>query len=243
MQGFIFYDGPSLIDGAPIVGIATLESDNKKTGDMVQTWIMRSDIAPADAVRQGLDESICGDCALRGSADPAGEQWPRGRICYVDVHRAPAGIWKAFKRGAYAHLDPMSAAARDQLHGRALRMGAYGDPAAIDHLIWYAMADPCSGWTGYSAQWRKPFAQGLRELCMASVQSDADHALALAMGWRTYAVIGSAAPVPIGRALCPTPIKQCIDCMACDGSLRQSAASMVIRVHGSGRKAFEQAFA
>jgi hypothetical protein len=36
-SGFVFYDGPSVIDGAPIIGIAVLHSENSKTGDMVQT--------------------------------------------------------------------------------------------------------------------------------------------------------------------------------------------------------------
>ena len=35
-SGFVMYDGPSAIDGAPIVVIATLKSSNRKTGDMVQ---------------------------------------------------------------------------------------------------------------------------------------------------------------------------------------------------------------
>jgi hypothetical protein len=34
MSGFVFYDGPSLIDGAPIVAIAVLESENGKTATM-----------------------------------------------------------------------------------------------------------------------------------------------------------------------------------------------------------------
>ena len=37
MRGFIFYKGRSPIDNAPIVGIATLESKNGKTGNMIQT--------------------------------------------------------------------------------------------------------------------------------------------------------------------------------------------------------------
>lgn len=42
--GVILYQGPSLIDGAPIVVIANrivLESGNAKTGAMVQTFIIR----------------------------------------------------------------------------------------------------------------------------------------------------------------------------------------------------------
>ena len=39
----------SLIDGKPIVVIATYSNRNTKTGAMVQTYILRSDIDPRDA--------------------------------------------------------------------------------------------------------------------------------------------------------------------------------------------------
>ena len=48
--GVILFEGPSLIDGAPIAVIATgfqRRTANSKTGDMVQTWIIRSDREPA----------------------------------------------------------------------------------------------------------------------------------------------------------------------------------------------------
>ena len=51
-NGVVLYDGPSLIDGAPIVAIATgliWPSLNRKTGDMVHVWIMRADLPPVEA--------------------------------------------------------------------------------------------------------------------------------------------------------------------------------------------------
>ena len=67
--GLILFDGPSMIDGEPIVVIATgfkRSSANPKTGDMLQTWILRRDVAPFAAIHNGADASICGDCPLRG---------------------------------------------------------------------------------------------------------------------------------------------------------------------------------
>jgi hypothetical protein len=67
--GAIFYRGPSLLTGDPIVGIVTgLDggSMNAKTGPMVQAWILRPEIAPMEAVRENVDDAICGTCALRG---------------------------------------------------------------------------------------------------------------------------------------------------------------------------------
>jgi len=64
--------GPSPIDGAPIVMImtglsrlASEQSKNRKTGPMVQTHIVRQDMAPVVAMMGGHDKSICGDCPLR----------------------------------------------------------------------------------------------------------------------------------------------------------------------------------
>jgi hypothetical protein len=62
MKGFVFYKGRSPIDNAPIVGIATLESKNGKTGNMVQTWILREDMHPLEARATKADRAYCGDC-------------------------------------------------------------------------------------------------------------------------------------------------------------------------------------
>ena len=65
-RGVVLYDGPSRIDGAPIIAIAcriTEASENGKTGAMVQTFIMRRDIPPHTALKTGDDASVCGDCA------------------------------------------------------------------------------------------------------------------------------------------------------------------------------------
>ena len=48
-KGYVLHEGPSPFDGQPIVSIATLHSSNRKTGDMVQTWILPRDLHPLDA--------------------------------------------------------------------------------------------------------------------------------------------------------------------------------------------------
>ena len=64
--------GPSRIDGKQIVLLATgasplegEQSGNRKTGAMVQTYIMPLDVPPSEAVATGADVSVCGDCELR----------------------------------------------------------------------------------------------------------------------------------------------------------------------------------
>lgn len=109
-NGSVIYEGPSRIDGAPIVVIVTgltTSSDNTKTDDMVQSWILRSDVSPLEALRTRADASICGGCPHRPQS--VGFKRVKGitvqtwfkRSCYVDVSKAPTSVWKAYKRGSY----------------------------------------------------------------------------------------------------------------------------------------------
>jgi hypothetical protein len=83
------------VDGAPIVAIATDGTRNRKTGSMIQIWILRADVNPVEAVLTGADRSVCGACPLR-SRDGL-----RGRGCYVQVQDAPAAVWRAYRAGKY----------------------------------------------------------------------------------------------------------------------------------------------
>lgn len=233
MTGFVFYDGPSSINGAPIVGIATMKSSNGKTGNMIQTFIVRADQHPLEALRTGADSAICGDCALRGSPDEP-------RLCYVDVGKSVSQVWSAWVRGAYPMATP--AQARAAAAGRKVRMGAYGDPFAIRRSAWDWL-DAADGWTGYTHQWRRANAQWLRAFAMASVDSLPELEMAQSLGWRTFRVRSAADHLAPREAPCPASKeagqrKQCIDCMACDGADRRGKASMVIVAHGIMAKHF-----
>src|SRR5687767_8863532 len=62
----ILYDGPSQLNGTPIVVVAGASTSNRKTGPMVQIWILTRDVDPIAAVKSGADSAICGDCKFRG---------------------------------------------------------------------------------------------------------------------------------------------------------------------------------
>lgn len=50
-----------------LVLLTGLESSkNDKTGDMLQVYILVRNQHPIDAIRNGSDAAICGDCRLRG---------------------------------------------------------------------------------------------------------------------------------------------------------------------------------
>ena len=234
-KNFVFYDGPSMLDGSPILGIAILNSENAKTGDMVQTFIIRADVAPVEALRTGQDAAICGDCKHR----PA-----NGGSCYVNVGQSVQSVYSAWMRGAYPLIAPVDAA--PMLAGRYVRLGAYGDPAAIPAEHWHALLALAAGHTGYSHQWRSPLAQGLRGLVMASADSASERDVAQSMGWRTFRVRLASEALAAREIVCPASDeggkrRQCITCRACDGATRQGQASIAIIVHGAKAKRFEVA--
>ena len=236
MAGFIFFRGPSPIDGAPIVAIATLKSVNAKTGDMIQTWILREDVSPLAAIATGADASICGNCVHRGRKGKL-------RTCYVQADKAPTSIWNAYHRGQYIDLSNDPGTIVILIAQRIVRMGAYGDPAMVPVRQWRMLLAAAAGRTGYTHAWRRMWAQALRPYVMASVDSVQEQDIARAMGWRTFRVRTETEPLQSNEFACPASPeagnkKQCITCKACDGADRPGKASAAIIVHGAMARHF-----
>lgn len=216
----IFYRGPSMIDGKPIIAIATTRTRNHKTGQVVQTWIMRDDQAPHDAKRAGQDASVCGTCPIKAQ-------------CYVVVHQAPLSVWKTKESLPFIHEGHAK-----YLQGRVLREGSYGDPAAVPRFHWDFLHSLCgSARLGYTHQWRS--FPALAGKLQASVESPALAHEAQALGYKTFRImpVHDAALMP-GEILCPSEKTdgrvKCVDCRLCDGKKRNVA----ITAHGANRLAF-----
>ena len=237
MQSAILYRGPSMIDGAPIVVIATglgKASGNTKTGDMIQTWILREDVSPTDAIHTGDDVSICGACPHRGQIIDGKNT---GRSCYVTVFQAPLSVFTAYKAGRYTELD--AAQARAALAGKRVRLGSYGDPAAVPLHVWQSILPDVDAMTGYTHQWRlmstpPQFAQYV----MASCDTDQDYVDAKAMGYRTFRVRSASEPLRPREVICPASKEAgekttCSACIACGGPGSKARADIAIIAHGS----------
>lgn len=234
-KGIVVYEGPSALNGAPIVAIATnlkRPSANQKTGPVVQVWILPADVRPHVAVKSGADAAVCGDCKHRPSLEGT---------CYVPTFRAPGAVHAAFLRGSYARPTPSEA--RALLAGRVVRLGAWGDPVAVPLVVWRALLRDVKGWTGYTHQWRLPVARPYQALLMASVDSRAEYDAARADGWRCFGIHAESEPRPAlpGLRLCPAsdeaPTKDvvtCATCRLCDGNDRGARRpSVIIAMHGA----------
>jgi hypothetical protein len=239
--GVILYEGPSLLDGAPIVVVATgfrRRTANSKTGDMVQTWILRSDVNPVEAIHTGQDASICGDCPFRGVVEQT-EQGAvnRRRSCYVAVHQAPLAVYRAYRAGRYVSFCRAEHLAL--FADRFLRLGSYGEPVAAPLRVWSPLLRVASGSTGYTHQWRNGRYWRLRRFLMASVESLDDARRAWQCGWRTFRCAPTGTLPARGEFRCPASAEQqhrltCERCAACNGAQNTPGrASAMIWAHGS----------
>ena len=173
----IVWEGPSPIDGGPIVAVLTglvRPSANRKTGPMLQLSILRADMDALAASKAGADRSICGDCPLR---------WASGGGCYVNLGQAPLAVSRAYLRG---NLPRIPLADIPQLvSGKAVRLGSYGDPGMLPLEVLRALTGTARMWTGYTHQWRT-LSPEYAGLLMASTDTVADRMAAPALGWRFF---------------------------------------------------------
>jgi len=215
-NGLILWEGPSAVNGEPVVVIVTglkRKSQNAKTGaDMLQVFYLLQDTPPVDAVRNGSDVAICGDCKHRPHL---------GGKCYVKTWRAPRAVWAAYHAGRYARWDGDPA----PFMGRRIRFGSYGDPACAPDEC-NARLDPIravvSGISAYTHQWDSPLGEHLRSWVMASTDNVAEYLRAKAAGWRSFRVRQANEPVEAGERVCPAAKEAptsltCAQCLQCNG--------------------------
>jgi hypothetical protein len=234
--GTELWRGRSRLTGDPVVAIATgigRASNNTKTGDMVQAWILAQNEAPGEARRSGLDASVCGACPHRPY-----DGWG---TCYVNMW-GPSGVYRAWRLGNYPPITPQI---RNAIRFGKVRIGAYGDPLAVPARTWRGILpnDPADA-TGYTHSWKVTGAGSYKAFLMASVETRKEAAEAQAHGWRTFMVVQRGARIPKGMRWCPSdelnpgPKIPCAACGACNGA-RGSSPSIAIYAHGSPGKSFD----
>jgi len=233
--GFIAYEGPSAIDGAPIVVIINKldGSDNSKTGAIVQSFIIRSDVAPVEALQTGADESICGQCEHRPLLARETGKAP----CYVQVGKSVQSVYHAYKRGRYTRADAATIARA--LAGKIVRLGTYGDPFAAPVTMWAQITRYAAGRRGYTHQWDRPDfdVQAWSPLVMASADTIEQAARANLLGMRVFRVSVGVDRQP-GETVCPASAEggrksTCAKCTLCAGTSIQ-ARDVVIADHAAG---------
>jgi hypothetical protein len=217
-NGFQAYSGPSMINGEPIKAIVTgtqNPSQNVKTGDMLQFFIMPTASKPSDAIRNGDDVAVCGSCVHRPSVAKANDVAP----CYVEVGKSANAVYKAsYPDHAEAKRKP------------PVRFGAWGEPTAVPfETIAGLTAD---GHTGYTHRWRE-CDQRFKQYLMASVDTPEEYKEATAMGWRCFRVRKPDQPILPNEIMCPASKEgglktTCNKCLLCAGTSKNAKDITII---------------
>ena len=233
--GYIAYEGPSIIDGKPIVVIVNKidGSKNAKTGAIVQSFIIRADIDPVRALQTGADVSVCGQCEHRPKLARKSGKPP----CYVQVAKSVLAVYGAYLRGRYVKADPATIAAA--LAGKIVRIGTYGDGAAAPVQMWTQITRYAIGRRGYTHQWDRPGfdVDAWAPLVMASADTIDQAAKANLLGMRVFRV-SQGIDVQAGEAMCPASAEAgrkstCAKCTLCAGTSIK-ARDIVIADHAAG---------
>lgn len=230
LNGVVLYNGNSMINNAPIVVIATFNSNNEKTGDMIQTWILDDTLNPLEASKEKKDRSVCGMCPHRRSL---------GGACYVSLHQAPLQVYKAYKAGKYETFQ-------NEKHShlflnRSIRLGAYGDPAAVPFEVWENVLQFTKNHTGYTHQASmKNFDKRIAEICMISCDTEKQALKYQKLGFKTFRVKTENMQQLSNEIECLSDSHNisCLECGLCNGQ----QINIVINVHGALTKRFKNKF-
>lgn len=185
---------------------------------------MREDINPLEASKIGADFSICGNCTMRGipTNDPK-RKIAKNRRCYVNLGQGVLIVWKAYKRGVYKFGDSVLMG-----RNRFIRIGTYGDPAAVPKYVWNNLLSESETWTAYTHQknWSP-------DICMQSADSYDQALKHWKAGRRTFRVIQNIDELDKqNETLCPASKEagrrvQCTACKLCRGSSKAKSIAIV----------------
>jgi len=227
LKGAVIYDGPSRINGKPIVALLQYGSENDKTGNTPQVWILPK-MDPNLARRTGGDVCVCGGCIFS-----------RNNGCYVSG-RALDAAWRSYQSGRNYSDRRHAEWWYKRERPPTTRIGSYGDPVAVPIEVWEWLSSlPGENRIlGYTQEWKNPRADGYQKFCMASTKSRKESELAELMGWRYFRV---AAPGDEGLAerqiVCPhveDDQNACKGCQLCTGG--DEGPHIVNPVHGMAKK-------
>lgn len=226
-NSYIVWEGASLLDSSPIFLVLTgfvFPSSNRKTGRfMLQSWILQQKFVPTFAAKEGLESGVCGNCPLKMSNIGS---------CYVNL--LPVNnIYRKYAAGTYPKFGANEIAILER-YRYPIRIGSYGDPAAVPFEVWEPLILASNKWTGYTHQWSHTKTDPRwKKYLMASVQSSQEARVAQNQGWRTFRIITPEAPLNENEILCrhtEDDRVRCDECRLCDGS--SSKPNIADRIHG-----------
>jgi len=223
---------------AALTGLTKM-SKNKKTGAMLGVSILPLAEKPSDSIKHKNDGPQCGGCALAAHT-------PGPWSCYVNpvglnsVWGATVAVAIAQKTWRYAEYSGKKTISKMvdkflQLSPVPIRLGTYGDPALLPLRLLKKLVRGRK-YTGYTHQWETCSPEYSAYL-MASIDHSNNKADAIALGYRTYRILGELDTLDSDEIMCPHDSHgvQCADCRLCSGN-GVEAKNIAVRISGPPNK-------
>lgn len=224
-----FFRVSSALNGEPIiVAVQMTDTANTKLGaEMRQVWIMPAGMKPSVANGTAAQDSVCGKCWFKTNG-----------ACYVNM-QTPNSVYRSIEAGNYTELSQTPedlAVLADALHGETVRVGAWGDPAAMPWPIMQTITKAAASYTAYTHQAAHPnFNRMYLSVCMVSAESPKQAAKYQELGIRTFRPKVAGSVNLENEITCPNETHgiNCIECRLCDGgNARRGNPSIAVTVHG-----------
>lgn len=190
-----------------LVFTALNKSSNRKTGSMIQTYLLDKNSLHEPKVFGAK----CGEC-------------PMVNKCYVSQDKL--SVRSALKRlindDKTSYVFSSLERVLPLLQGRLVRFGTYGDPSAIPLVDIEKITAVVRGWTGYTHFWRE-IDTDYSHYFNASCETLSDELLAQGLGYKSFRVLlkgETSYEVSENSILCLNVSKglTCSDCLLCSGT-------------------------
>lgn len=231
-NGYYFRVNSQLDNQPIIVAVQMTDTANIKLGrEMRQVWIMPADVVPSAANGTKAQDSVCGGCWFKKTG-----------ACYVNMQTVNS-VYRSVEAGNYTELDVSEAdlsILADALCGQHVRVGAWGDPAAMPWEIMDTITKSAAGYTAYTHQTAHPkFDDRYLSVCMVSAENPKVAAKYQAQGIRTFRPVLAGTALAASELTCPNESHgmNCIECRLCDGgNAKRGNPSIAVTIHGADWK-------
>ena len=196
-------------------------SENRKTGNMVQTYLIDKERLISEPKTFGAK------C----------EQCPMVDKCYVS--RDKLSVRKALVKLTQGEATSYAFATLDEvlplLQGRLVRLGTYGDPSAIPLDDLKRICESAKGHTGYTHFWRE-IDTDYSAYLMSSCESLSDELLSNALGYRAFRVLlddqeTHETTQKSVQCLNASVGLTCAECLLCSGTKGKGSSNIYIHEH------------
>lgn len=216
-----------------IIGLSTTNSQNGKTGNMVQTFFLLKNHEPHQAFKdayqntQAPQNKVCGGCPHLTNG-----------TCYVTWFQAPLSTYRRYLRGG--HGETISNPNPDNL---PIRLGSAGNPTVAPIELIKELVESAPSHTGYTHEWKLDEKQAYRKYLMASVDNPYEAKQAKLKGWRYFRVRKPGdTTLYVNEIICPATTERgiaagvtCASCGLCSGTSNKAKCDIVVDAHGKAK--------